>query len=138
MNRFCWVTGSQSQEDYVQYVAERPVIKKLVDNMVVNAGGQLLAQSIQHRDFPNFHPKRPVINRLTDNLKIEGSQPVFHSNYIHCLAHLIDFFFIFFFNFFIVLYFISLYFTWFDLIYSLFDYLFDLIDLLFYHHFLKI
>ena len=64
--------GSQSQKDYVELVAERPIIKKMQDNMVVGSDAKLTNKSIQHVDFPEFHPKRPIIAKLIDNLKIEG------------------------------------------------------------------
>ena len=67
----CW-EGSQSQEDYVELVAERPIIRKMQDNMVVKSDAKLIDKSIQHADFPQFQPKRPIIAKLTDNLKIEG------------------------------------------------------------------
>lgn len=56
----------------MELVAERPIIRKMQDNMVVKSDAKLIDKSIQHADFPQFQPKRPIIAKLTDNLKIEG------------------------------------------------------------------
>lgn len=66
--------SSLAQSDYaVTKPAERPVIKKLVDNLQVS-GGALEAKPSLRTDYPEFEVKRPVIHRLTDQLKTSGVQ----------------------------------------------------------------
>ncbi|KAK4004593.1 Uncharacterized protein APZ42_018445 [Daphnia magna] len=66
--------ASQSRKDYVEFHAERPVIKKLQDNIPVHptngyTDGQ---QQSTQRDYGQMEAKRPIINKLHDNLKMEG------------------------------------------------------------------
>lgn len=65
---------SQARSDYVELHAERPVIKKLQDNIPVHPanGVSVQMQSVQ-RDYGQLDAKRPVIHRLHDNLKMEGA-----------------------------------------------------------------
>lgn len=66
------MASSLAQSDYaVTKPAERPVIKKLVDNLQVS-GGTLEAKSSLRSDYPHFEVKRPVIHRLNDHLKSSG------------------------------------------------------------------
>lgn len=68
------MNSSLAHKDYaVSKPAERPVIKKLVDNLQVS-GGQLEAKPSLRTDYPQFEVKRPVIHRLTDQLKTSGNQ----------------------------------------------------------------
>ena len=64
---------SQAKKDYVEFHAERPIIKKLQDNIPVHPanGANVQLQSVQ-RDYGQFEAKRPVIHRLQDNLRMEG------------------------------------------------------------------
>lgn len=64
--------SSLAHADYsVSRPAERPVIKKLVDNLQVS-GGTLEAKPSLRTDFPEFDVRRPVIHRLNDQLKTSG------------------------------------------------------------------
>lgn len=66
------MSSSLAHRDYaVSKPAERPVIKKLVDNLQVS-GGQLEAKPSLRTDYPEFEVKRPVIHRLVDQLKTSG------------------------------------------------------------------
>ncbi len=75
--------SSQSRKDYVEFHAERPIIKKLQDNIPVHptnsittdyykAVGDQQPQSTQRDYGHQFESKRPIINKLHDNLKMEG------------------------------------------------------------------
>lgn len=68
------MSSSLAHRDYaVSKPAERPVIKKLVDNLQVS-GGTLEAKPSLRTDYPEFQVKRPVIHRLNDQLKTSGHQ----------------------------------------------------------------
>ena len=65
--------SSLAQADYaVTRPNERPIIKKLVDNLQIG-GGHLEANSSFKTDYPEFHPSRPVIHRLADQLKTSSA-----------------------------------------------------------------
>ena len=68
--------SSQSRKDYVEFHAERPIIKKLQDNIPVhptNGAYYTGEQQSTQRDYGHqFESKRPIINKLHDNLKMEG------------------------------------------------------------------
>jgi hypothetical protein len=71
--------SSQSRKDYVEFHAERPIIKKLQDNIPVHPtngayykAGDQQPQSTQRDYGHQFESKRPIINKLHDNLKMEG------------------------------------------------------------------
>lgn len=65
--------SSLAQTDFaVSRPTERPIIKKLVDNLQIG-GGHLEANSSLRTDYPEFHPSRPVIHRLTDQLKTSSA-----------------------------------------------------------------
>jgi hypothetical protein len=84
--------SSQSRKDYVEFHAERPIIKKLQDNIPVRPMNGIHVheqpQSTQ-RDYGPVESRRPIINRLHDNLKtgqLEGSmdmQTAYGSSYVH-------------------------------------------------------
>jgi hypothetical protein len=70
--------SSQSRKDYVEFHAERPIIKKLQDNIPVHPTNGAYYKADQQpqstqRDYGHqFESKRPIINKLHDNLKMEG------------------------------------------------------------------
>lgn len=68
--------ASQSRKDYVEFHAERPIIKKLQDNIPVHpTNGSYYTEGQQQstqRDYGHMESKRPIINKLHDNLKMEG------------------------------------------------------------------
>lgn len=70
------MSSSLAQNDYAQPArpAERPVIKKLVDNLQVGGGPGvgMEAKPSLRTDYPEFQVKRPVIHRLVDQLKTSG------------------------------------------------------------------
>lgn len=69
------MNSSLAQNDYAQPSkrAERPVIKKLVDNLQVGGPGVgMEAKPSLRTDYPEFQVKRPVIHRLVDQLKTSG------------------------------------------------------------------
>jgi hypothetical protein len=69
------MNSSLAQNDYAQpsKPAERPVIKKLVDNLQVGGPGvEMEAKPSLRTDYPEFQVKRPVIHRLVDQLKTSG------------------------------------------------------------------
>ena len=80
--------ASQSRKDYVEFHAERPIIKKLQDNIPVHpANGNYIDTQIQstQRDYGHFESKRPIINKLHDNLKMEGEvdlQTAYQKSYV--------------------------------------------------------
>lgn len=80
--------SSQSRKDYVEFHAERPVIKKLQDNIPVHpANGNDVDGQVQstQRDYGQVESKRPIINKLHDNLKMEGDvdlQTAYQQSYV--------------------------------------------------------
>ena len=88
--------SSQSRKDYVEYHAERPIIKKLQDNIPVRPMNGVHAheqpQSTQ-RDYGPVESRRPIINRLVDNLKtgqLEGAmdmQTAYGTSYVPGESH---------------------------------------------------
>ena len=69
------MNSSMAQNDYAlpSKPAERPVIKKLVDNLQVGGPGiGMEAKPSLRTDYPEFQVKRPVIHRLVDQLKTSG------------------------------------------------------------------
>ena len=86
--------SSQSRKDYVEFHAERPIIKKLQDNIPVRPlNGNHVHEQPQstQRDYGPVESRRPIINRLHDNLKtgqLEGSmdmQTAYGSSYVHAV-----------------------------------------------------
>jgi hypothetical protein len=74
------MSSSLAQNDYAQPArpAERPVIKKLVDNLQVGGPGVgMEAKPSLRTDYPEFQVKRPVIHRLVDQLKTSGGTASF-------------------------------------------------------------
>lgn len=66
--------SSLAQIDYsVNQPAERPVIKKLVDNLQVSSG-QLEANSSLRTDYPELPVARPVLRRLVDQIKTSSAE----------------------------------------------------------------
>lgn len=80
--------ASQSRKDYVEFHAERPIIKKLQDNIPVHpANGSYVDGQVQstQRDYGQVESKRPIINKLHDNLKMEGDvdlQTAYQKSYV--------------------------------------------------------
>ena len=80
--------ASQSRKDYVEFHAERPVIKKLVDNIPVHPANGAYYSEVQQstqRDYGQVESKRPIINKLHDNLKMEGDvdlQTAYQKSYV--------------------------------------------------------
>ena len=80
--------ASQARQDYREFHAERPIIKKLQDNIPVHpTNGAYYDGQVQstQRDYGHVESKRPIINKLHDNLKMEGDvdlQTAYKQSYV--------------------------------------------------------